>query len=131
MLFRADLRQLERAPETFGSSLVVPELLLELADDRVVEMMRFDALAARDRRERVESGLRAVDVCHCDGAIEPDNRRGIASVQLIVMAQDAFPIGRSGIGREAVAGGDAGLEMIIAHVVAVRGRGKMHQTLVD
>lgn len=47
------------------------------------------------------------------------------------MAQDASPIGRGGVGREAMAGGDAGLEMVVAHFVAMGGGAEMDEAVVD
>lgn len=131
ILLRADLRQLERASKAVRGGLVVPELLLELAYDRMEKVMRFDAFAARDRVDGVERSLRAVDMRDGNGTVEGDDRRWIAPMQLIVMAQNAFPIGRSGIRRETMAGGNAGLQVVIAHVVTVRGGGEMDETTVD
>ena len=90
ILPRADLRQLERASKTVRGGLVVPELLLELAYNRMEKVMRFDAFAARDRVDGVERGLRAVDMRDGNGTVEGDDRRWIAPMQLIVMAQNAL-----------------------------------------
>ncbi len=65
------------------------------------------------------------------GAIEGDDGRRIAPVELIVMAQDAFPIGRNGIGRRAMTGRDAGLQMVVADRLAPGRGGEMEQALID
>ncbi len=131
MLLGANLGELQGAPKTFGGLFVPPELLLQLARDGVVKMMRLDEFAPRHFVERREPSLGAMNVRDRDGAIEGDDRRRIAPVELIVMAQDALPVGRSRIRREAMTGRNAGLQMVVADRFALGRRGEMHQAFVD
>lgn len=73
-LLGADLGELKGAAEAFGGGLVLAELLLQFADDGVVEMVRLDQVPFRHLLNGVESGLWAVDVGDGDGAVEGDNR---------------------------------------------------------
>lgn len=62
MLLGADLGQLQRAPETFRGRAVVAEMLPQLADDGVEKVIALDQFAPRHFLERVEPGLRSVDM---------------------------------------------------------------------
>ena len=73
MLLGADLGQLQRAPETFRGRAVVAKLLLQLADDGMEKMMALDQFAPRHFRQRIEAGLRSVDMGDGDGTVERDD----------------------------------------------------------
>ena len=74
VLLRSDLSQRERTPKAFRGGLMIRQLLLQRADDRMEKMMRLDQLAPGHRFDGVESCVRAVHVRHGDRAVQGDNR---------------------------------------------------------
>lgn len=130
-LFGSDAGKGERAAETFGGGGVFAEAPVEFADDGVKQVVRFEFRALWNFRDGVEAGLRAVDVRDGDGTAERGERRGSEAIEIVVVAENTRPIGRGAVGGGAMAGGDAGLEVIFAELGALGGLGEVEETAFD
>jgi hypothetical protein len=130
-LFRADAGKFEGAAETFGGGGVLAETPVEFADDGVEQVVRFEFRALRNFVDGVESGLGAVNVSDGDGATECGERRRLEAVKVVVVTEDARPVGGLAVGGGAVAGGDAGLEVVFAELGALGGLGEVEEAAFD
>lgn len=112
--------KLDSAAKVTGGSGKVFELGLEFAEDSVEEVVRFQGLAIADGGNGVDACLGPVDLGNGHGTVQAYDGRVVDLDELIVERKDARPIGGLVIGRRAVAGGNAGLKVILADFVPGR-----------
>lgn len=61
-MLRSNVGQLERAPEALGGGLILLQMPVQLADHRVEQVVGLQPAALRNGRNRIESGLRSVQM---------------------------------------------------------------------
>src|SRR4051794_19866554 len=101
-----------------GSSLKVMQLRLELAKDRIEQVIRIQLSPVPNSLDRFNAGSGTVHVSNHHGTIKGNDRGIIHLHPLIIEGQDSWPIGGLIVVSRAMAGGDAGLKMIPAKFVA-------------
>lgn len=93
-------------------SLRVVQPHLELTQHCMEQMIGLQLCAVADDSDSLHAGLRSVEFRHHNGAVEGDDGRVVGFNQTVVKGQDFQPIRGLIIPRDAMAGGDSGLEMI-------------------
>lgn len=94
-LLGPDLSEMKRATEALGSNMIVVQAPMQLAYDRVKQVMRFQAIAMRNLCDGIQRRLWPLQVRDNHRAIQGDDRRWFELIQSIVMPQNARPVRRS------------------------------------
>src|SRR5271165_7046999 len=114
-----------------GASLKVMQLRLELAKDRIEQVIRIQLSPVPNCLDRFNTDSGTVHVCNRHGAIEGDDRRIIQLRPLIIERQNPWPIRGLIVVSRAMAGGDAGLKMVLADLVSGGCLAQVKYTVLD
>src|SRR5216684_2660545 len=100
-----------------GTSPKVMQLRLELAKDRIEQVIRIQLSPVLNCLDRFNADSGTVHVRNRHSAIKGDDRRIIHLHPFIIEGQYPRPIGGLIVVGRAMAGGDAGLKMVLAEFV--------------
>lgn len=68
------MSEVQSASKTFGGEKMFFQPPVQFADDSVKQIMRVESVALRNFVDRIEPGLRAMQICDRHGSIQRNHR---------------------------------------------------------